>query len=217
MRQVPANLYEDSETWAREAKEKLDLFAKNEDDPNFINFDMLECNQGQRLLIDGEQLVNGLEQHIDVSFQKVYDRVQQMSFKFDLQLINKLKKVVDCQVVEGVDEGELKQTQEQMTMQINKRANTSGIMNTSGLNNSSGGLRSQSPGASANQNPRRGNVYTSPQRSTMPPPQVPTPIQVAQKKVEPAGFSRNSIARLQGNDENDLLNDSPFFQGDDDF
>jgi hypothetical protein len=36
---------------------------------------MLECNQGQRLLIDGEQLVNGLEQHIDVSFQKVYDRV----------------------------------------------------------------------------------------------------------------------------------------------
>jgi hypothetical protein len=75
MRQVPANLYEDSETWAREAKEKLDLFAKNEDDPNFINFDMLECNQGQRLLIDGEQLVNGLEQHIDVSFQKVYDRV----------------------------------------------------------------------------------------------------------------------------------------------
>jgi hypothetical protein len=39
-----------------------------------------------------------------------------MSFKFDLQLINKLKKVVDCQVVEGVDEGELKQTQEQLTL-----------------------------------------------------------------------------------------------------
>ena len=48
---------------------------KHEDDPSFINYDMLECNQGSKLLLEGEQLVDGLEQHKDVNFKKVADQV----------------------------------------------------------------------------------------------------------------------------------------------
>jgi len=46
LRKVPPNLYEDCDAWRQEAKDKLDLFEKNMDTPNFINYDMLEVNSG---------------------------------------------------------------------------------------------------------------------------------------------------------------------------
>ena len=71
MRKVPPNLYEDCDAWRQEAKDKLDLFEKNMDTPNFINYDMLEVNSGQDLILAGEGVVYELEQHKDVVFSKV--------------------------------------------------------------------------------------------------------------------------------------------------
>ena len=78
------------------------------DTPNFINYDMLEVNSGQDLILGGEQVVYGLEQHKDVVFSKVQNQVNQLSFKFDSPILNQVRKSVDCQIVEGVDELELR-------------------------------------------------------------------------------------------------------------
>lgn len=72
---MPQHLFEDCETWRQEAKEKLDLFEKNMDTPNFINYDMLEVNSGQDIINYGEQVVYGLEQHKDVKFSEVESQV----------------------------------------------------------------------------------------------------------------------------------------------
>lgn len=44
------------------------------DTPNFINYDMLEIKNGKPdLILIGEQVVNELEFHKDVSYSKVAD------------------------------------------------------------------------------------------------------------------------------------------------
>lgn len=52
------------------AKEKLDAFEANLDKPNYINYDMLEskdANAGSDICNFGEQLLEKLEEHKDIS------------------------------------------------------------------------------------------------------------------------------------------------------
>ena len=70
LKKVPPNLYEDADQWTLSAKEKLDLFEQNMDQPNFINYDMIESkdpNAGPDICIYGEQLFEQLEQFKDIS------------------------------------------------------------------------------------------------------------------------------------------------------
>lgn len=87
-----------------EAKAKLDLFTEFADTPNFINYDMLENKDQSRpdLIVMGEKVVDGLEEHKDVVFSKVADQVHQLGLKFDERIITSLNKAVECQIVDGV-------------------------------------------------------------------------------------------------------------------
>lgn len=42
MQRVPERLFEDADSWAKAAKQRLDKFEENLDKPNFINYDLLE-------------------------------------------------------------------------------------------------------------------------------------------------------------------------------
>ncbi len=67
-------MFEDAHLWSSDAKQKLDLFEEYMDTPNFINYDMLEIKNGKPdLILIGEQVVNELEFHKDVSYSKVAD------------------------------------------------------------------------------------------------------------------------------------------------
>jgi len=71
---VPQSLFEDVEFFRRSAKEKLDLFEEQNDDPGFINYAMLEVKDGDPdIIFVGEHVVNELEKLKDVSALKVED------------------------------------------------------------------------------------------------------------------------------------------------
>jgi hypothetical protein len=73
LRKVPYHLFEDVDLWRSEAKDRLDLFEKHMDTPNFINYDMIEIKNSDTpdLILVGEQIVNDLEAHKDVNFSLV--------------------------------------------------------------------------------------------------------------------------------------------------
>ena len=73
LRKVPRHLFEDVDLWRSEAKDRLDMFEKHMDTPNFINYDMIEIKNSDTpdLILVGEQIVNDLEAHKDVNFQLV--------------------------------------------------------------------------------------------------------------------------------------------------
>ena len=64
----------------------------------------------------GESLVNELSEHKDISMIRVARQISQLGIKFNHDVIGKLREVVDCEVVEGVqiDEGELSSMEEMM-------------------------------------------------------------------------------------------------------
>lgn len=47
IRDVPKQLYDDTDKWLKMAKVKLDNFTKNSNDPNYIAFEMLENKPGK--------------------------------------------------------------------------------------------------------------------------------------------------------------------------
>ena len=75
LRKVPQRLFIEADEWSAAAKEKLDLFEQNLDQPNFINYDMLESKEPSADAPDivnfGEQLITELEEHKDLSMTKV--------------------------------------------------------------------------------------------------------------------------------------------------
>ena len=71
---MPDRLFEDADNWSKAAKEKLDLFEANMESPHFINYDLLETKDpsaGPDVIIFGENLVTELDEHKDISMQKV--------------------------------------------------------------------------------------------------------------------------------------------------
>jgi hypothetical protein len=74
LRKVPQSLFEDVEFFRRSAKEKLDLFEEQNEDPSFINYAMLEVKDGDPdIIFVGEHVVNELEKLKDVSALRVED------------------------------------------------------------------------------------------------------------------------------------------------
>lgn len=74
LRKVPQSLFEDVEFFRRSAKEKLDLFEEQNEDPSFINYTMLEVKDGDPdIIFVGEHVVNELEKLKDVSALRVED------------------------------------------------------------------------------------------------------------------------------------------------
>ena len=103
MRLVPASLFENAEIWSQSAKEKLDLFEQNMETPNFINYDMLEGQEeGPDVIGEGEHLIGELEQHKDISAERVVSKLGQLGINFDSKLIKSLSGLVNCQQIEGV-------------------------------------------------------------------------------------------------------------------
>lgn len=96
MQKVPARLFEDADSWAKAAKQKLDQFEENLDKPNFINYDLLESKEaGQQDVINfGEQLVTELDEHKDISMTRVAQQIKQLTITFNHDIINKLNEVV---------------------------------------------------------------------------------------------------------------------------
>ena len=89
MQRVPERLFEDADRWAKAAKSKLDAFEENIDKPNFINYDMLETKDQSAdndIVNFGEQLLEKLEQHKDISQAKVRNQIDQLSLIFNPQL-----------------------------------------------------------------------------------------------------------------------------------
>ena len=74
----------------------------------YINYDMLE-SKSQDIIANGEQVMNELDKHKDVSFDIVAGQMAQLNLKFDSKVVTMINKVVECQRVEGVviDEAEL--------------------------------------------------------------------------------------------------------------
>ena len=73
MQKVPDRLFEDADSWAKAAKEKLDLFEANIESPHFINYDLLESKDsgaGPDIIFFGENLVTELDEHKDISMSK---------------------------------------------------------------------------------------------------------------------------------------------------
>ena len=80
------------------------------EDPSFINYDMLEIKDGDPdIIFIGEHVVNELEKLKDVSAIRVEDQIVQLNLKFDHTLTKAIGKAVECQRVEGVliDENEI--------------------------------------------------------------------------------------------------------------
>lgn len=97
MKLVPASLFENAEVWSQSAKEKLDLFEANMDKPNFINYDMLEGQSaGPDIISEGENLIGELEQHKDISADRVLTQLAQLGLSFDQKLIKSLSGLVNC-------------------------------------------------------------------------------------------------------------------------
>lgn len=74
----------------------------------YINYDMLE-SKSQDIIANGEQVMNELDKHKDVSFDIVAGQMAQLNLKFDSKVVSMINKVVECQRVDGVviDEAEL--------------------------------------------------------------------------------------------------------------
>lgn len=74
----------------------------------YINYDMLEV-KSQDIIANGEQVMNELDKHKDVSFEIVCSQMAQLNLKFDSKVVTMINKVVECQRVDGVviDEAEL--------------------------------------------------------------------------------------------------------------
>ena len=73
---MPPHLFDDADEWSLAAKDKLDKFEENIDKPSFINYDMLEVKDevdGQDICNFGEQLLEKLEEHKEISQDKVAD------------------------------------------------------------------------------------------------------------------------------------------------
>ena len=91
LKKVPSHLFEDADGWSGEAKDKLDKFEENLDKPNFINYDMLESkedNAGQDICNFGEQLLEKLEEHKDISQSKVESQINQLVLEFSPNIVN---------------------------------------------------------------------------------------------------------------------------------
>ena len=119
MQRVPERLFVDADNWVKAARSKLDKFEENIDKPNFINYDLLESkdpSDGPDIINFGETLVSELEEHKDISMGRVASQIKQLGLVFNKELINKLRDVVNCQVVDGVeiDEAELASMEEMM-------------------------------------------------------------------------------------------------------
>ena len=105
MRRVPQRLFNDADEWSLAAKAKLDKFEQNINEPNFINYDMLESKEpghGQDIVNFGETLINELEEHKDISAPRVKNQVNQLGLVFNHQVIAQMSKVATCQRVDGV-------------------------------------------------------------------------------------------------------------------
>ena len=75
LRKVPQRLFIEADDWSAAAKEKLDLFEQNLDQPNFINYGMLVSKEPSADAPDivnfGDQLITELEEFKDLSMAKV--------------------------------------------------------------------------------------------------------------------------------------------------
>lgn len=74
MERVPQKLFDDADSWARMAKQKLDSFEENMHKVNYINYDLLESKDpanGPDIIIYGENLVSELDAHRDISMNRV--------------------------------------------------------------------------------------------------------------------------------------------------
>jgi len=118
MQRVPERLFEDADSWAKQAKQKLDKFEENLDKPNFINYDLLEQKESgsQDIINFGEQLVIELDEHKDISMSRVAAHIKQLAINFNHETIQRLNEVVDCEIVDGVeiDQTELASMEEMM-------------------------------------------------------------------------------------------------------
>ncbi len=80
IRDAPRNIVDDTDKWLKQAKEKLDKFALNSSDPNYIAYDMLESknpqpvgeeyNLKQDIIAAGEKILTLLENSKDISDKK---------------------------------------------------------------------------------------------------------------------------------------------------
>ena len=48
IKNIPQRLFTESDEWTRLAKDTLNQFAANSNNPNYINFDMLECKSNKQ-------------------------------------------------------------------------------------------------------------------------------------------------------------------------
>jgi hypothetical protein len=67
LKKVPPHLFTDADDWSEIAKERLDMFEQNLHIPNFINYDMLEHKDEPDIVNMGEQLLEDLDKHKEIS------------------------------------------------------------------------------------------------------------------------------------------------------
>lgn len=83
MKKVPPHLFTDADDWSAVAKDRLDNFERNLHIPNFINYDMLESEGQEDIINVGEQLLNDLDKHKDISFGTVKGKIDQLGVNFN--------------------------------------------------------------------------------------------------------------------------------------
>ena len=99
LQRVPDKLFQDAENWSKDAKRKLDSFEQNLENPRFINYDLLESKDpaaGSDIINFGETLVLELEEHKDISMERVASQIKQLSINFNKEIFEKMKLVVTC-------------------------------------------------------------------------------------------------------------------------
>lgn len=106
LRDQPTRLIDDADRWLKTAKVKLDNFAKNTENPQFIAFDMLEKKikgGSEDFMETGEGILSQLACHKDVSVGKVESVIQQLDVKFDANSQKAINEICKCALIEGAE------------------------------------------------------------------------------------------------------------------
>ena len=126
LRSIDYHTFNDAEKWLKNAKVKLDNFQANNDNPNYIAFDMLanakttqndDFNQfgaednlladdearGMDIIVHGEKIADILGKVKTINPNLLASQLNQLSLKFDEKLVEGMNKFAKCTAIEGVE------------------------------------------------------------------------------------------------------------------
>lgn len=125
LKNVDYKTFAEAERWLKNAKVRLDNFQANNDNPNYIAFDMLtnakqapnddfmnaaednlldeDENKPMDIIAQGERIADVLGKVKTMNVNILASQLSQLSLEFNQNTIDALKDVADCKAIEGVE------------------------------------------------------------------------------------------------------------------